>query len=191
MNRVTTAAIVLTSLLGSIPAFAEGPPASPRDRVEIYLTAKDTPQRLAKVGETNLVGKLPVVERVDEIFVDSSKSFQTVVGVGGALTDASAETFYKMPKDKQDEIIRAYFDPQAGIGYSLGRTHIHSCDFSSASYTYVKDGDKTLDSFDISHDLKYRVPFIKAALARAGTNFTLYASPWSPPGWMKDTGTML
>ena len=87
--------------------------------------------------------------------------------------------------------MRAYFDPQAGIGYTLGRTHINSCDFSSESYTYVKDGDKQLDSFDIAHDLKYRIPFIKAAMAEAGNHFTLYASPWSPPGWMKDSGDML
>jgi glucosylceramidase len=87
--------------------------------------------------------------------------------------------------------LRAYYDPQSGIGYSLGRTHIHSCDFSSESYTYVKDGDKELKSFDIAHDLKYRIPFIKQALATAGTNFTLFISPWSPPGWMKDNNSML
>ena len=76
-------------------------------------------------------------------------------------------------RDKQQEILRAYFDPQNGIGYTLGRTHIHSCDFSSESYTYVKDGDKQLDSFDISHDLKYRIPFIKAAMTEAGNHFTI------------------
>jgi len=108
------------------------------------------------------------------------------------LTDASAETFYKLPADQRREILTAYFDPQKGIGYSLGRTHIHSCDFSSESYTYVKDGDQRLDSFDISPDLKHRIPFIKEALATAGkNNFTLYASPWSPPAWMKDNNNML
>ena len=107
------------------------------------------------------------------------------------MTDASAETFYKLPEDKQQEILRAYFDPQNGIGYTLGRTHIHSCDFSSESYTYVKDGDKQLDSFDISHDLKYRIPFIKAAMAATGNHFRLFVSPWSPPAWMKDNNDML
>ena len=131
-------------------------------------------------------------ERQESIFVDSSKTYQTVLGIGGALTDASAETFYKLPKDKQQEILRAYFDPKNGIGYSLGRTHIHSCDFSSTSYTYVTDGDRALASFDISHDLKYRIPFIKEVLATAGkNNFTLFASPWSPPAWMKDNNDIL
>ena len=49
--------------------------------------------------------------------------------------------------------------------------------FSSESYTYVKDGDKELKSFDIAHDLKCRIPFIKQAIAIAGTNFTLFISP--------------
>ncbi len=159
--------------------------------VDIYVTARDTGQRLAKAGEAELAAGLPVSEKEDSIFVDPAKTFQTVIGIGGALTDASAETFYKLPLDKQQEIMRAYFDPQNGIGYTLGRTHIHSCDFSSESYTYVKDGDTNLDSFDISHDLKYRIPFIKAAMAAAGDHFTLFVSPWSPPAWMKDNHSML
>ncbi|HEY1788669.1 MAG TPA: glycoside hydrolase family 30 protein [Verrucomicrobiae bacterium] len=160
--------------------------------VTTYVTAENTGQRLAKTGGEDLVDSPPITEKQEYIFVDPSKTFQTILGIGGALTDASAETFYKLPKSKQREILRAYFDPKKGIGYSLGRTHIHSCDFSSESYTYVKDGDTNLDSFDISHDLKYRVPFIKAALATASPdNFTMFASPWSPPAWMKDNTNML
>jgi glucosylceramidase len=159
--------------------------------IAVYVTAKDTGQRLAKSEEIGFNDKLLPTEKEQDIFVDSSKTFQTILGIGGALTDASAETFYKLPKDKQQEILRAYYDPQSGIGYTLGRTHINSCDFSSESYTYVNDGDKELKSFNIAHDLKYRIPFIKQAIATAGTNFTLFVSPWSPPAWMKDNNSML
>jgi len=160
--------------------------------VNVYVTAQDTGQRLSKTNEEDLADSDPITEKKQYIFVDPSKTFQTLIGIGGALTDASAETFYKLPKDKQQEILTAYFDPINGIGYSLGRTHIHSCDFSSDSYTYVQDGDTNLDTFNISHDLKYRVPFIKAALATAGKDhLTLFASPWSPPAWMKDNTNML
>src|ERR1039457_1573378 len=163
-----------------------------KSHVEIYVTAKDTGQRLSKTDEVELAESPPINEKQQYIFVCPSKTFQTVIGIGGALTDASAETFYKLPEDKRQEILTAYFDPQKGIRYTLGRTHIHSCDFSSESYTYVKAGDQQLDSFDISHDLKYRIPFIKEALATAGkNNFTLFASPWSPPAWMKDNNDML
>jgi glucosylceramidase len=157
----------------------------------LYLTARNSPHRLAKIGDLQFVPspELPGAQGI--VFLDPSKTFQTILGIGGALTDASAETFYKLPQAVQQEILRAYFDPVNGIGYSLGRTHIHSCDFSSESYVYAGPGDLALKSFNISHDLKYRVPFIKAALAMAGRNFTLYASPWSPPAWMKSNNDML
>src|SRR5208282_6284062 len=154
--------------------------------------AKDTGQQLAKTGELHFVDLSQPGEKQQIVFVDPAKTFQTVVGIGGALTDAAAETFYKLPTDAQQEILTAYFDPQKGIGYSLGRTHINSCDFSSDSYTYVTNGDVMLASFNVSHDLKYRIPFIKEVLATAGRkNFTLFASPWSPPAWMKDNDSML
>lgn len=159
--------------------------------VTVYVTAKDTGQRLARTGEIAFKGSPQRTEKQECIFVDPAKEFQTVLGVGGALTDASAETFYKLPEDKQREILTAYFDPQKGIGYSLGRTSINSCDFSSESYTYVTNDDATLASFNISHDLKYRIPFIKEVLATAGKDFTVFASPWSPPAWMKDNNDML
>ncbi|MGA2750156.1 MAG: glycoside hydrolase family 30 protein [Verrucomicrobiota bacterium] len=177
---LTLAAIVLTS-----SAWAQ------HNTAAVYLTAKDGQQRLAKMEDLNLTDLAQPVEQQQCVFVDPSKRFQTMIGIGGALTDASAETFYKLPKDKQQEILRAYFDRQNGIGYTLGRTSIHSCDFSSESYTYVTNGDTELASFDVAHDLKYRLPFIKEALAAAGKEFSLFISPWSPPGWMKSNNDML
>ncbi|MDB6019146.1 MAG: glycosyl hydrolase [Pedosphaera sp.] len=167
-------------------------PAEPSDgRISVYLTAKNTGQNLAKVADLNFAPMPQPTEQEQCVFVNLTTTFQTVLGIGGALTDASAETFYKLPKDKRQELIQAYFDPQNGIGYSLGRTHIHSCDFSSESYTYVKDGDKELNSFDIAPDQKYRIPFIKEAMVAAGKDFTLFVSPWSPPAWMKSNNSML
>jgi glucosylceramidase len=125
------------------------------------------------------------------VFVDPTKTFQTFIGIGGALTDAAAETFAKLPKDKQQQFLEAYYSREKGIGYTLARTNIHSCDFSSGSYTYVSEGDRDLNSFSIDHDRQYRIPFIKQVQAMAGKDFTLYASPWSPPAWMKDNNNML
>jgi glucosylceramidase len=131
------------------------------------------------------------VETQVYVFVDPSKTFQTVLGIGGALTDASAETFAKLTKEKQDEIMQAYYSADKGIGYTLGRTNIHSCDFSSGSYTYVQEGDKDLKTFSVDHDKQFRIPFIKKAMETAGGKLTLFASPWSPPAFMKDNNDML
>ena len=161
-------------------------------KVSVYTTADGTDFRLSKT-ESNLTFSdfgQPLETQVC-IFVDPTRTFQTFLGIGGAITDASAETFAKLPKDKQQEILDAYFDPQKGIGYTLARTNIHSCDFSSGSYTYVNDGDKELKSFSIDHDKQYRIPLIKQAIQKAGGKLTLFASPWSPPAWMKTNNDIL
>jgi glucosylceramidase len=187
--RKTSWIILVAGLVSSL--CSDAAPSDGTKRATIYVTAKDSGQKLSKAGEVEFSPMAQRVEGDQAIFVDPSKTFQTVLGIGGALTDASAETFYKLPKAQQEEILKAYYDPQNGIGYSLGRTHIHSCDFSSASYTYVQDGDRELKTFDVAHDRKYRIPFIKSALATAGKDFTLFVSPWSPPAWMKSNNDML
>jgi len=166
-------------------AFASG------SNVEVYLTAQEGGARLARQAPLTLRAADAMTEKTAYVFVDRARQFQTMLGIGGALTDAAAETYAKLPEAKRRELLRAYFDPRDGIGYTLARTNIHSCDFSSGSYTYVADGDRELKTFSIAHDERYRLPFIRDAIAAAGGKLTLYASPWSPPGWMKSNGEML
>lgn len=157
----------------------------------VYTTADSTSYKLSPTDAVTFKHMGQPFETQICVFVDPSKTFQTFLGIGGALTDASAETFAKLPKDKQQEILQAYYSVKKGIGYTLARTNIHSCDFSSASYTYVKEGDKDLKTFSIDHDRKFRIPFIKQVIAAAGGKLTLFASPWSPPAFMKDSNNML
>jgi glucosylceramidase len=161
-------------------------------RVTVYSTADSTKLRLSlsqsKLQFSNFGQPL---ETQVCVFIDPDKTFQTFLGIGGALTDAAAETFAKLPKDKQKRVLDAYYNTDKGIGYTLARTNIHSCDFSSDSYTYVQDGDKDLKTFNIDHDRKYRIPLIKQAIEAAGGKLTLFASPWSPPAWMKSNNDML
>jgi len=159
--------------------------------VVVYTTAKNTKDRLSITDTLQLRDFGQPLEKQAFIIVDPSHTFQTFLGIGGAITDAAAETFYKLPKAKQQEILQAYYDPQKGIGYTLARTNINSCDFSSQSYTYVADNDTALKTFNIKHDAKYRIPLIKAATKVAGGKMNVFASPWSPPAWMKDNDNML
>ncbi len=169
-----------------------GKPFDPKGKkVVVYMTAQSTDLRLAQSTTVSFVQFGQPLETQPTVFVDPSKTFQTFVGIGGAITDASAETFAKLSKDKQKEILQKYYNPESGIGYTLARTTIHSCDFSSGSYTYVDENDGALKSFSIKHDKEFRIPLIKQAIAEAGGNLTLFASPWSPPAWMKDNNTML
>jgi len=156
-----------------------------------YTTSEAGNLRLSYIGESQFLNHEQPIEIETSIFINQKKQFQTILGIGGALTDASAETFFKMPVSKQKEFMKSYYNPIDGIGYTLARTSINSCDFSSDSYTYVEDNDITLKTFNIRHDLKYRIPFIKKAIDEAGGKLTLYVSPWSPPAWMKDNKDML
>jgi glucosylceramidase len=161
-------------------------------KITVYTTADKTNLRLSSsAGTLSFKEMKQPTEGEVSIFVNPAQTFQTVMGIGGAITDASAETFAKIPKDKQQEILTAYFDANKGIGYTLARTTIHSSDFASGSYTYIKEGDKDLKTFSIDHDRKFRIPLIKKAIAAAGGKLTLYASPWSPPAFMKDNNSML
>jgi glucosylceramidase len=161
------------------------------EKVIVYTTADSTNYKLSVTDTLQFRKMEPVKETRIYVFVNPDKTFQTFIGIGGALTDASAETFAKLPEAKQQELLQAYYDTEKGIGYTLARTNINSCDFSSDSYTYVTEGDKELKSFSIDHDKKFRIPFIKRAIAAAGGKLTLLASPWSPPAFMKDNNDML
>lgn len=160
-------------------------------RVKVFLTSPAPGERLAQKADCKFAYYPQPEEDEAVVFIDEKVTFQTCLGMGAAFTDASAETYDKLPAELQEEIMRAYFDPQSGIGYNLGRIPIHSSDFSSSSFTYVKENDKELKTFTVDRDLKYRIPFIKKALARANRPVILFASPWSPPAWMKTNNNML
>lgn len=157
----------------------------------VYTTASNTTQRMEITDRKKFKALSQPFEYEVSVFVNPKKSFQSFIGIGGAITDASAEVFAKLPIDQQEKILSAYYDAEQGIGYSLLRTPIHSADFSSETFTYVSDDDKALKSFSIEHDREFRIPLIKRALAAAGGSLLTYASPWSPPAFMKDSKQML
>src|SRR5919107_1440663 len=159
-------------------------------KVTVYTTAEKTGHRISPTDAPTFKRHGQPLETQVCVFVDPTRTYQTFLGIGGALTDSSAEVFAKLPADKQREFLEAYFDARKGIGYTFARTNIHSCDFSSGSYTYVAEGDKELKTFSVAHDRQFRIPFIKRASAAAGGRLTLFASPRSPPAFMKDNHDM-
>src|SRR6266571_4084248 len=140
-------------------------PVDAQRRAIVYTTAESTSFRLTPADTLMFKPSEPTSEGKVYVFVDPRKTFQSLIGIGGALTDAAAETFAKLPAARQEELIAAYYGREHGIGYSLGRTNINSCDFSSDMYTYVTDGDSALSSFSIAHDQRYKIPLIKRAMA--------------------------
>lgn len=153
----------------------------------VIATAKDTAWRLSEQAAP----ERGAAAGAGTIRLDPAVTYQELLGFGGAFTEAAAVTFYKLPPERQAEVLRAYFDPQHGHGYTLGRTHINSCDFSLGNYACDDvPGDVELKHFSLARERQALLPFIKAALSTAGAPLKLLASPWSPPAWMKTNGEM-
>ncbi|QDU33235.1 O-Glycosyl hydrolase family 30 [Poriferisphaera corsica] len=156
-------------------------------RAEVYLTAKDTKDRLTqKCVESN-----KVEGDVVPIVVKKNVTYQEIEGFGGAFTEATAYTLSRMPKELRDQAIAAYFDEENGHKYNLCRTHINSCDFALGNYAYTEvDGDVDFEHWSLERDHEYLIPLIKDAMSVSEKGFKLFASPWSPPAWMKTNGKM-
>ncbi|MCH1624542.1 glucosylceramidase [Fredinandcohnia sp. SECRCQ15] len=125
-----------------------------------------------------------------DVMVNPSETFQTWLGFGGAITESSAYNLNLVSQKHREEIITAYYDPDNGLGYNLGRVHINSSDFSLGNYDYVDYMDETLASFSIEHEEKYVLPLLHDIEKVAGKPLKLMASPWSPPSWMKTNNEM-
>jgi glucosylceramidase len=127
-------------------------------------------------------------KRAEVITVDPEDTKQTILGFGGAFTEASAYNLKRVGKEVRTRAIRAYFDPVEGLAYSLGRISVHGCDFSLGSYLYIKDRDDRLKTFDISRDQPI-IDLIHDAEKYAFKKIKILASPWTPPFWMKDNNS--
>jgi glucosylceramidase len=167
-------------ILGLATAFGFAQPPAQPSAVTVFTTAEKTDSRLTRTDTKAFQPSAQPLETEICIFVNPDKTFQTFLGIGGAITDASADVFARLPAGKQQELLAAYYDREKGIGYTLARTTIHSSDFSSESYTYVKEGDKELKTFSIDHDKQHRIPLLQQAIRAAGGKLALLASPWSP-----------
>ena len=138
------------------------------------------------------VSDLSVFENVGQdyalISIFPDIEYQEIKGFGGAFTEAASTTLDKLSKENREKILRLYFDKIDGIGYNYGRVHMNSCDFSLENYTCVEEGDETLETFNVERDKKSIIPMIKDAMQYG--EIDMFASPWSPPAYMKTNGQM-
>lgn len=179
--------MVLSSFSGIVVA------QSP-SKIIVYTTQKSIDSTIfIKQRVDSIYSTVMEQPKESEIFIqlNAQKQFQTYVGMGAAITDAAAETYGKLSVSEKKKVMQLFFSEKEGLGYKLIRTNMNSCDFSSESYTYVKENDPDLSSFSIQHDMKYKIPMIQDALTWAGKESKVYISPWSPPAYMKSNRNML
>ncbi len=112
---------------------------------------------------------------------------QTFRGFGTCIGDGNAAAAMRLSEKKREEAARMLFSPDGGNGYVFCRVPMGSNDFSTCGYTHIKEGDKTLSSFNLKQDKKYIIPMLREA-QKFSPQLRLMISPWSPPAFMKTTG---
>ena len=114
--------------------------------------------------------------------------YQTFLGFGGAITEAVGLVLQALPPETARQVLNSYYGP-SGIGYSLVRTHLDSCDFSRENYCAIEDEDTDFSTFSLRHDERNIIPYILMAEELAGKKLPVMLSPWSPPAFMKTNGS--
>ena len=134
------------------------------------------------------VRRSPGIPEMKLVKVYPGITFQTFVGMGAAITEASGYVFSQMSDDLQRHFIEQCFGKR-GNRYSLARLSIQSCDFSLGPRSYMPKRNDDLQGFSIDDDWAYVIPLAKAALG-ANPDLQFLASPWSPPAWAKTNRSM-
>jgi glucosylceramidase len=129
------------------------------------------------------------------INVDESTTYQTIDGFGASLTDSSAWLIWnKLDSSQQAALMQSLFSRTSGIGISFLRQPMGASDFSSiGNYSYddmpAGQTDPNLVNFSVAHDTTYIIPLLQQSMA-VNPAIKVIGVPWSPPAWMKTTGTM-
>ena len=110
-------------------------------------------------------------------------------GFGVAITGASCYELSTMSEEARNEFLNDIYG-EDGLNLSVGRLSVGSSDYSADVYSYCdRENDMKLESFSVERDREYIIPMIKEVL-KHNSDLKLFASPWSPPGWMKTEGSM-
>jgi glucosylceramidase len=119
------------------------------------------------------------------LVVDTARRLQAIRGFGACFNELGWAALRGLPGVAKDSIFRELFSPGTGANFTLCRMPVGANDFSRDWYSYDETpGDFTLSHFSIANDRQTIVPFIRYA-KRYNPGLELWASPWSPPAWMK------
>jgi glucosylceramidase len=110
-------------------------------------------------------------------------------GFGGCFNEAGWDALSALSDSDKQLAIKLLFDAADGANFAYGRIPIGASDYAMSRYTLAETaGDYTMDKFSIARDKEKLIPYIKAAIG-VKSNIHFWASPWTPPAWMKDNNS--
>jgi glucosylceramidase len=173
--------------------------------ISVYQTTPDLLEALSERATLHFSAGDGADAAAPQIIVDDAQRFQEIDGFGASLTDSAAWLFAKKLTSAQtDAAFKTLFSRKDGIALSILREPIGSSDLAVTFYSFddlcqqtakactTPPGvsDPNLDHFSLAHDQEYILPQLKSALA-LNPALHVMLTPWSPPGWMKTSGSML
>jgi glucosylceramidase len=177
----------------SVPsAVGAAGPATAAPAAHLWLTTADGSYKLTDMGSvpfTTTPSSAPTV------VIDPTRSFQTMEGFGGAITDSASVVLYGLSPSARSRAMQMLFDPSTGDGLDYLRQPIGASDFvATAPYTYddmpAGQTDYPQSHFSIAHDKAKILPLLRWA-KRLNPKLQIIATPWSPPAWMKTTDSLI
>jgi glucosylceramidase len=196
IKAIATASGFSTSAVAS-GAYTLTPPGS-GPTVAVVVTTDDQTRKLTSqpsVSFSATSGSVPG----NPIHMDETEVYQPIEGFGASTTDTAMFDLYEIAKVKQPtqftQAVSDLFTRQGnGIGLSFLRNPMGASDLARSVYSFDDNNGvadtATLPNFSIAHDQTDIIPFLLLAKA-ANPQIKIMANPWSPPGWMKTSGSML
>lgn len=161
--------------------------ASPATGLRAWITAGEDRFRETSVAPWQPASQIsgPAIE------IDPAQRFQSILGFGGAFTDASCYLLSRMDSASRQKLLNDLLG-RDGLRMSVCRTCVGSSDYSVSAYSFddASEPDPDLTHFSIDHDKAYILPMLRAA-QQSNPDLFLFSAPWSPPGWMKANKSLL
>ncbi|UCG58555.1 MAG: hypothetical protein JSU70_03400 [Phycisphaerales bacterium] len=128
------------------------------------------------------------------IIIDEATTYQTIIGIGSSLEHSTCYNISLLPAARKLEVLESIVDKDKGIGMNLMRTCFGTSDFTASPWYSYDDPagnqpDPELRHFSIDKDREYVLPILKLAV-KINPELKFFASPWSPPAWMKTNKSM-
>src|SRR5215207_2663260 len=187
-NRLTSALLSLSLLLllAAAPTRAQ--------TVSVWLTTGN--QRTKMQQQPSVTFSAGGGAAANPLVVDEAQVYQQVEGFGASFTDSAAYLLNRVasPAGRAAAMNNLFTRTGAGIGVSFVRNPMGASDLARSHYSYddlpAGQTDPGLLNFSIAHDQQDIIPLLRQA-RQLNPQLTVMASPWSPPGWMKDSGSLV
>lgn len=135
---------------------------------------------------------LPIVPAAIQsatVRVDRTRTYQPIVGFGGAFTGSVSHLLQQVPAALANTLYTMYYSLSAGIGYTMMRIPIGGCDFDLAPWAYNEqpENDATLSNFYQldQRDMDRIAQLRQLATVTGNADIKFVGATWSPPPWMK------